>query len=148
MLDVNSVTIQGGAMTAVQFLVGHAAGHAALRSAGAEAALSRLAPADQGVGGGRFDARRAAAEALAALRGPAPTAPLAAGTSGVPINGAVTRSVTVPTCVACGAAAAPGRQLMMCGACRGPERWCGAACQRASWPAHKSACRQRTAGAP
>jgi hypothetical protein len=134
-------------MTAVMLLAAHAAGHAALRSAGAEAALSRLAAA-RGVGGGRLDPRRGAAEALAALRGPAPTAPLAAGMSGVPIIETVTTFDGRPACVACGAAPAPGRPLMVCSACRGPERWCSAACQRASWPAHKGACRQRAAGAP
>jgi hypothetical protein len=134
-------------MAAVIFLARHAAGHAALRSAGAEAALSRLATA-RAVRRGRFDPRPFAAEALAALRGPAPTASLAAGTSGVPIMETVTRYVCAPACIACGAAAAPARPLMMCGACRGPERWCSAACQRASWPAHKGACRQRAAGAP
>jgi hypothetical protein len=48
-------------------------------------------------------------------------------------------------CVACGEEAPPGRTLLQCSACRGPERWCGATCQRATWAAHKRECRQRTA---
>jgi hypothetical protein len=49
-------------------------------------------------------------------------------------------------CAQCGAASGPaGAATRKCGACRGAW-YCGTACQRAAWPAHKGACRQASAG--
>jgi hypothetical protein len=133
------------AAAAAEVLAQHAAGHAALRSAGAEAALSRLAP-EHADHGSWVDPSDSVALALAALRAPAPSAPPPAGEGGLQAGFTVATYAAAPTsCVACGAPAAPGRPLRACGACHGPERWCGVACQRASWPAHKRTCSARRA---
>jgi hypothetical protein len=63
-----------------------------------------------------------------------------------------------PRCEVCGDCAAPGplgawprpgcRALMVCGGCRGPERWCSKECQRKSWlEGHREVCKQRQAAA-
>jgi hypothetical protein len=137
----------------------HAAGRAALLSldgatAALEAGMARLRAAplerDRAERARREELCGVIAAALGRLRdprarqehGPPPADAPQPGSDGVvPLGG-------LPVvCIACGSAPAPGRPLQQCGACRGPERWCGAACQRATWAAHKPECRERTAGA-
>jgi hypothetical protein len=50
-------------------------------------------------------------------------------------------------CTACGALGSRARPLKLCSACRGPERWCSAECQRSSWAGHKAVCKERRAAA-
>jgi hypothetical protein len=47
------------------------------------------------------------------------------------------------SCASCGTTALP---VKLCSSCRA-ARYCGAACQRAHWPAHKAACRAAAAAA-
>jgi hypothetical protein len=145
------------ALSAMSVATTHAAGRTALLSAGGaaaalEAELAQPSSAPllrrrgeratlEGVRASASDALRRLRDPRARLEheppgdAPPPGADGTAALRGWPV-----------VCIACGAEPSPGRPLKHCSACRGPERWCGAACQRATWAAHKPECRQRTAG--
>jgi hypothetical protein len=147
------------AITCICAATTHAAGRAALLSVrGAAAALEEeLALLRAALRDSRNDDERArleclraaATDALRRLRDPRARQEHEPPRDGPPpgLDGTSPQPATPPVCIACGAAPAPGRRLQQCGACWGPERWCGAACQRATWAAHKAECRERTAGA-
>jgi hypothetical protein len=110
----------------VKALAQHACGHSALVAAGGEAALTAAAASRQGA------VAAALAKALEMLRRPPEHA---AGPAAPRL------------CAACGERASRARPLQQCGGCHGPERWCGAECQRSSWAGHKAVCLERRAGA-
>jgi hypothetical protein len=116
------------AAATVRALAQHACGRSALVAAGAEAALAAAPGTRQG------SWAPALAEALEMLR-----RPLEHGPGPLPAGHAPR------LCSVCGARGSRARPLKQCGGCRGPERWCSAECQRASWAGHKAACLQMRA---
>jgi hypothetical protein len=114
---------------AIEALAQHACGRSALVAAGAEAAL--VAAAALRPGGW--------ARALAAALEMLPPPEHGPGPFGARPGPQV--------CIACGALGSRARPLKQCSACRGPERWCSAECQRSSWAGHKAVCKERRAAA-
>jgi hypothetical protein len=112
----------------VRALAQHACGRSALVAAGAEAALAAAPGTRQG------SWAPALAEALEMLRRPPEhgAEPLVAGPA-------------PHLCTVCGARGSRAQPLKSCAGCRGPERWCRAECQRASWAGHKAVCLERRA---
>lgn len=62
-------------------------------------------------------------------------------------EGRITRGWAPPppdVCARCGASAVADKKLLTCGRCK-TARYCGAACQKAHWPAHKEGCKRPAA---
>jgi hypothetical protein len=124
------------AAAAVTALASHACGRSALVEAGAEAALAAAAESWQEDWAPAALAE-ALEQALELVRRPPPeqgAPPLAA-------------SPVARACATCGVPGSRARPLMRCAGCRGPERWCGAECQRSSWAGHRAVCLERRAAA-
>jgi hypothetical protein len=118
------------AAAAAKALAQHACGRAALLDSGAEAALAAVVASRPGAWA------PALAEALEVLRRPPERGP-----------GPVAADAVPRLCSTCGARGSRDQPLKQCGACRGPERWCGAECQRRGWAGHKAVCLERRAAA-
>lgn len=90
--------------------------------------------------GGGAGGAAAAGPPVAAAAAPSPPAAVAEAEGRVD----VLPPLPQPTCASCGARRGAGVALRRCGACLGPL-FCGPACQKAHWPAHRDACRAAAA---